>query len=87
MISAKMATPGLPKITVFSNKVYDVITSVNDVTYKILWHDSSYIVNVLMWPKFGNSRISIREVIPTSMLQGFEQKNRFFWGVVLVQVQ
>ena len=31
-----------------------------------------------MLPKFGNSSISIREVIITSMLQGFDQKNTFF---------
>ena len=40
-----------------------------------------------MWPKFGNSSISVREVIITSILQGFDHKNHFFWGVVLVQVQ
>ena len=36
MMSAKMATPGLLKITVFLNKGYDVIVSVDDVTNKIL---------------------------------------------------
>ena len=68
MMSAKMATPGLLKITVFWNKGYDVIISVDDVTNKILWHDSNYIVDVFMWPKFGNSNISMREVIITSMM-------------------
>ena len=85
-MSAKMATLGLLKITVFWNKGYDVIISVDDVTNKILSRDSNYIVDVFMWPKFGNSSISMREVITTSILQGFDQKNRFFWGVVLVQV-
>ena len=33
-MSAKMATPGLLKITVFWNKGYDVIISVDDVTKK-----------------------------------------------------
>ena len=33
-----------------------------------------------MWPKFGNSSISIREVIITSSLKGFDQKNHFFEG-------
>ena len=33
-----------------------------------------------MWPKFGNSNISMREVIITSILQGFELKNHFFDG-------
>ena len=35
MISAKMATPGLLKITVYWNKDYDVIISVDDVAKKI----------------------------------------------------
>ena len=81
-----MATPGLLKITVFWNKGYDVIISVDDVTNKILSRDSNYIVDVVMWPKFGNSSISMREVIITSILQGFDQKKRFFVGLVLVQV-
>ena len=68
MMSAKMATPGLLKITVFWNKGYDVIISVDDVTNKILSRDSNYIVDVVMWPKFGNSSICIREVIITSVL-------------------
>ena len=28
-----------------------------------------------------------REVVITEMLYGFDQKNQFFWGVVLVEVQ
>ena len=68
MMPAKMATPGLLKITVFWNKGYDVIISVDYVTNKMLWHDSNYIVNVFMCPKFGNSSISMREVITTSIL-------------------
>ena len=39
MMSAKMATPGLLKITVFLNKDYDVIISVDDITNKILSRD------------------------------------------------
>ena len=68
MMSTKMATPGLLKITVFWNKGFDVIISVDDVTNKILWLDSNYIVDVLMWPKFGNSSISMRQVNTTSIL-------------------
>ena len=41
---------------------------VDDVTYKILSHDSNYIVNLFIWPKFGNSSIFMREVISTSIL-------------------
>ena len=43
MISAKIANPVLLKIKVFLNKVYDAITSVHDVTNKILSRDSNCI--------------------------------------------
>ena len=68
MMSAKMATPGPFKITVFWNKGYDVIISVYEVTNKILSRDSNYIVDAVMWSKVVNSSISIREVIITSIL-------------------
>ena len=48
MMSAKMATAGLLKITVFRNKGYDVIISVDDVTNKMLSHDSNYIIDLFM---------------------------------------
>ena len=67
MISAKIATLGFLKIKVFWNKGYDVIIFAHDVTTKVLSHDSNYIVDVVMWPKFGNSSVSMREVI-TSIL-------------------
>ena len=53
---------------VFWNKSYDVIIPVSYVTTKILSRDSNYIVDVFMWPKFGNCSISMREVITTSIL-------------------
>ena len=68
MMSAKMATPGFLKTTVFPNKGYDVIITTHDFTNKILSRDSNYIVDVVMWPKFGNSSISVRGVIITSIL-------------------
>ena len=86
-MSAKLATLGLLKIKVFSNKGYDVIIFGCDATNKILSRDSNYTVHVVMWPKSGNSGISMREVIITSILWGFEQKNQFFWGVLLAEVQ
>ena len=63
MTSAKMVTPGLLKITILWNKGYDVMICVNDVTNKVLWHDSNYTVDAFMWPNFGNFRISMRKVI------------------------
>ena len=81
-----MTSPGLLKIKIFWKKAYDVIISAHDVTNTILSWDSNYIVNVIMWPKFGNSKISVREVIITSILRIWPEK-LLFWWVVLVQVQ
>ena len=77
IMSAKMATPGLLKIKIFWNKGYDVIVSVHEVFNKILSCDSNYIADV-MWPKFGNSNVSMRDVIIASALWEFDQKNRYF---------
>ena len=87
MMSAKLATLGFLKITIFQNKSYDVIISVHDVTDKTLSRESNCFVNVVMWPKFGRSSISMREVIITSILYGFAQKNQFLWRLLLVEVQ
>ena len=62
-MSAKLATVELLKIKVFWNKVYHV--TISDSTNKILLRNSNYIVDLFMWPKFGNSNISMREVIIT----------------------
>ena len=87
MMSTKKATLALLEIKVFWNKGYDVIICVYGVNDKILSSDSNYVVDLVMWPTIGNSSISMREVDTTSILQGFDQKNPSFWGVVLVQVQ
>ena len=68
MISAKLATLGFLKIRVTWNKVSDVIISVHEITNKILSRDANYIVDVVIWPKFGNSSIFMTEVIITSIL-------------------
>ena len=67
-MSAKLATLGFLRIKVFWNKGYDVIIYVHDITNRILLRDSNYIADVVIWQKFGNSRISMREVIMTSIL-------------------
>ena len=67
MLSAKMATLDLLNIIVFWNKDYDVIIPVDDVTNKILSIGPNYIVYAFMWPKFGSSSLSMREVITTSI--------------------
>ena len=61
IMSAKLATQGLLKIKMFWNKGYDVIILDSGVTNKILWHEPNCIVDVVMWSKFGNSSISLRE--------------------------
>ena len=68
MMSARLATPGLLKIKVFYYEGYGVIISVHDVTNKILSRNSNNIVDVVMRPKFGNSNISMKEVMITSIL-------------------
>ena len=68
MVSIKMATLGLLEIKVYWNKVYDVIIHAHDVTNQILSSDSNYILDLVMWPKFGKSRIYMREVIITWIL-------------------
>ena len=77
-----MTTLDLLKFKVFWNKGYDVIISAHDDTNKILSHDSNYIVDVVMWPKFGESSISMGEVFITSTLKGLEWKNQFFWDAL-----
>ena len=62
----KLATLALLKIKLFWNKGYDVIMSVYEVKNKILSLDSIYIVNVVMWSKFGKSSTSMKEVTITS---------------------
>ena len=67
MMSAKLAAPGLLKINMFKNRGYDAIIVDYDVTNKILAHESNYIVEVFMRPKFGNFSISMKDIILTSI--------------------
>ena len=68
MMPAKLPTPCLFKVKVFWNKGYDFIVSVDDAIKKILSRDSYYFVDVVMWPMFDSSNISMREVIITLIL-------------------
>ena len=47
---------------------YGVLIYACDVTNKVLSSDSNDIVDVVKWPKIGNSSISMREVIFISVL-------------------
>ena len=49
MMSVKGVTPGLLKITVFWNKGYYIIISVDEVNKNILSRDSNYSVDAFMW--------------------------------------
>ena len=69
------------------NKGSDAIVSTDDTSNKILSSSSNYIVDVVMWPRFGKFSTFMREVNITEMLYGFDQENQCLWGVVLVQVQ
>ena len=79
-MSEKKATRGLIKIKVFWSKGCDVIISVHDVTSKILSHDSNYIVDLVIWPKFANSNISMREAIITQFYKDLIRKYTFYEG-------
>ena len=48
MMSAKIATPALLKIKVYSNKYCYIIYFAYDVTNKVLSNDSNYIMDVVM---------------------------------------
>ena len=91
MMSTKLATLGLLKIIAFWNKDYDVITSVHYVNKpQVLSYDSNYIVDAVghktkslvillfLWEKLSQ---------PQFCKPLLDQKNQFFWGVHLAQVQ
>ena len=86
MIWAKLGTLGILTVNIFWNKCYDVIASVHDVTNKILSCNSNYIVDVVMWPKFGNSNISMREVI-IGFYKNLTRKTNFFEGCSRFQLK
>ena len=63
MMSAKVATTGLRKITVFWRKGHDIIIHVDDLTNRVLSHDSNWFVDLFMWPKVDKSSITMVEVM------------------------
>ena len=75
-MSGKMTTLSLRKIKVFWNKDYDVVTSIHDVTNKILSRESNYIVDLTKVS--GNSEISMEEVVINLILSEFDQKKPLF---------
>ena len=85
MMSAKLETAGLLKVNIFWNKGYDVVIFVYDVTNKILWCVSNYVVDMVMWPKFGISSISMRKVCNLHFIEKTRiwPEKTFFWGEFL----
>ena len=65
-MSARMATLDLPKIKLFWNKSYDVMVFVYDASNNILSRD--LILQMLLCDMFGNSSISRKTVVITSIL-------------------
>ena len=82
MISVKLAALGLPKIKLFWNKGYDIITSVCDITNKIKSLDSNSSVDVVIWPKFGNFSISMRNYHNLNVTRIWPEKPIFLRGSV-----
>ena len=68
MMSAKLPTVDLLKTKAFWYKGCDLVISVHDACKRLLSRYWNYIVNLVMWPKFGNCSITIREVIITLIL-------------------
>ena len=77
IMSAKLTNIDPLKMKIFWNKGYDFIIFAHNVTKNILSRDWNYTVDMVMWPKFGNSSISVSEVIITLILYGIEQKTNF----------
>ena len=67
LMPAKFDIPGFLEIKEFWNERYNDIIFIYDATNKILSCESNYVLDVVIWPKFVNSSISIREVIITSI--------------------
>ena len=76
-MSVNLTTPSLLKRKIFRNESYDVIIFDYGATKKVLSRDSDDIVDLVLRPKFGNSSVSVREVIIISILWESDQKNHF----------
>ena len=87
MMSAKITALGFLKIKVFWNKGYNVIIFVHDVTKRILWRDSNYIVDVVTWPKFDNSNISMRSYYNLNFTRIWLILNRVKQSCILIDLE
>ena len=71
MMSAKMATPGFLKITVFWNKCYDVIISVDGITNKILSCDQSLVTLAFLSEKLSQPQFYKDLTRKTAFFEGW----------------
>ena len=58
-------------------KLIQVIQVIQVFNQQTSISESNYIVDVVMWPKFGNHSISMREVIISSILWGFDDERSY----------
>ena len=75
MMSVKSATLDLLKIKMLWNKGCDVTISVRHIANKSLSCDSNYYLNLVLWPKIGNTIISQRTFMDLT-------KQKYFRGVL-----
>ena len=69
-------------IFILRNRCYDVKLSVHDATNICLLSGSNYIVDVVIWPQFGSSSISVRKVHNFNFVRVWQEKAVFrFFGV------
>ena len=66
MMAKKGDISSLLRSTVFWKKVSEIY--VHDISNKILLCDSNHIAGLVMWSKFANSSIFLKEVIVTFTL-------------------
>ena len=74
---AFLTYPAIMKLATVIPYLKNVIICINEIINKILSHDSHFIVDLVTWPKFGNSSISMREVIITSIYKNLTRKTTF----------
>ena len=78
MSTLKLAPLDFLEIKVFWKKCYNGIIFIHDVNNKILSRESNYIVDVVIWPKFGNYRNSMREKLSQQQFyKDLTRKNNF----------
>ena len=73
MMSAKIAAPSLPKITVFRNKGYDIILSIDGVTNKILSRD--LVAVAFLWENLSQPQFYKDLTGKTAFLEGWSWFN------------